>query len=150
MDKNVRREIILDHYQNPVNRGLTSDESYIFQNTSSESCIDNIDLQLKYEDGKIKDIVFDGEACAICTSATSILIKTLLGKTLQEAEDIITNYKNMIEEKEYNEKVLEELIVYDEIYLQPNRKMCALLPSNALEKILEVIKDEKEKKKSVD
>ena len=143
MDKNIRREIILDNYQNPVNRGLTKDKDYIFQNTNSDSCIDNIDMQLKQENGVIKDIVFDGEACAICTSATSILIKTLIGKTLEEAEEIINNYKNMINEKEYDEKVLGELIVYDEIYMQPNRKMCALLPSNAVEKILEMIRDEK-------
>lgn len=143
MDKNIRREIILDNYQNPVNRGLTKDKDYIFQNTNSDSCIDNIDMQLKQENGMIKDIVFDGEACAICTSATSILIKTLIGKTLEEAEEIINNYKNMINEKEYDEKVLGELIVYDEIYMQPNRKMCALLPSNAVEKILEMIRDEK-------
>ncbi len=144
MDKNIRREIILDHYQNPVNRGLVNDNSYIYQNTRSESCIDNIDMQLKYEDGIIKDIVFDGEACAICTSATSILIKTLIGKSLNQAKTIIENYKNMINEKEYDEKLLEELIVYDEVYMQPNRKMCALLPSNAIDKILQII-DQKSK-----
>lgn len=142
MDKNIRREIILDNYQNPMNRGLTNDDEYIHQNTNSDSCIDNIDMQLKVENGVIKDILFDGEACAICTSATSLLIKTLIGKTLSDAKNILTNYENMINEKEYDEKVLGELIVYDEIYMQPNRKMCALLPSNAVEKILEMIENE--------
>ena len=142
MDKNIRREIILDNYQNPMNRGLTNDDAYIHQNTNSDSCIDNIDMQLKVEDGVIKDILFDGEACAICTSATSLLIKTLIGKTLSDVKNILTNYENMINEKEYDEKVLGELIVYDEIYMQPNRKMCALLPSNAVEKILEMIENE--------
>lgn len=142
MDKNIRREIILDNYQNPMNRGLTNDDAYIHQNTNSDSCIDNIDMQLKVENGVIKDILFDGEACAICTSATSLLIKTLIGKTLSDAKNILTNYENMINEKEYDEKVLGELIVYDEIYMQPNRKMCALLPSNAVEKILEMIENE--------
>ena len=82
MDKETRREIILDNYQNPINKGLKDDKSYIFQNTNNESCIDNIDMMLKEEDGVIKDILFDGEACAICTSATSIIIKSLIGKTL--------------------------------------------------------------------
>ena len=142
MDKETKREIILDNYQNPMNKGLKEDDSYIFENTNNESCIDNIDMQLKVEDGVIKDILFDGEACAICTSATSLLIKTLIGKTLSDAKNILTNYENMINEKEYDEKVLGELIVYDEIYMQPNRKMCALLPSNAVEKILEMIENE--------
>lgn len=142
MDKNIRREIILDNYQNPINKGLTNDKNYIHQNTNSDSCIDNIDMQLKCEDGIIKDILFDGEACAICTSATSLLIKSLIGKKVSDAKNILTNYKNMINEKDYDEEVLGELIVYDEIYMQPNRKMCALLPSNAVEKILEMVENE--------
>lgn len=143
MDKNVRREIILDHYQNPIHKGLTKEEGYFFESSSSESCIDHIDMQLKYENGIIKDILFDGEACAICTSATSILIQTLIGKTKEEALLILKNYKNMIDEKEYDLDLLGELVVYDEVCMQPNRKMCALLPSNAIEKILKEIENEK-------
>ena len=92
---------------------------------------------MKIEDNVIKDIRFDGEACAISTSASSIMIQTLIGKTVKEAKDILNNYKNMIQEKEYDEKLLGELIVYDEISKQPNRINCALLPSVAVEKMLE-------------
>ena len=141
MDKEVKREIILDNYQNPMNKGLKEDDSYIFENTNNESCIDNIDMMMKVENNIIKDILFDGEACAICTSATSIIIKSLIGKTLEEAESIIVNYQNMINEQEYDKELLGELNVYDDIYLQPNRKKCALLPSDAVEKILEVVRN---------
>ena len=44
MDKETKREIILDNYQNPTNRGLVEDEAYKKANTRSNSCIDNIDL----------------------------------------------------------------------------------------------------------
>lgn len=141
MDREVKREIILDNYQNPMNKGLKEDDSYIFENTNNESCIDNIDMMMKVENNIIKDILFDGEACAICTSATSIIIRSLIGKTLEEAEAIIVNYQNMINEKEYDKDLLGELNVYDDIYLQPNRKKCALLPSDAVEKILEVVRN---------
>ena len=47
----------------------------------------------------------------------------------------------MINEKEYDKDLLGELNVYDDIYLQPNRKKCALLPSDAVEKILEVVRN---------
>lgn len=141
MDREVKREIILDNYQNPMNKGLKEDDSYIFENTNNESCIDNIDMMMKVENNIIKDILFDGEACAICTSATSIIIKSLIGKTLEEAESIIVNYQNMINEQEYDKELLGELNVYDDIYMQPNRKKCALLPSNAVEKILEVVRN---------
>ena len=136
MDSNLRREIIMDNYQDPMNRGLIEDDSYLKVNTNSESCIDNLDYMMKIDNGKIIDIRFDGEACAISTSATSILIRSLIGKSIKEAKILLNNYKNMINEKEYDEELLGELIVYDEIYKQPNRKNCALLPTVALDKMI--------------
>ena len=132
----LRREIILDNYQNPVNRGLVSDSSYISENTNNESCIDNIDMQMKVINDVIEDIRFDGEACAISTSATSIIINSLIGKSVTVARHILRNYQNMIEEKEYDSELLGELLVYDNIYRQPNRKKCALLPHDAVVKML--------------
>lgn len=136
MDDNLRREIILDNYQDPFHKGLIEGEGYCKVNTHSDSCIDNLDFIMKVQDGVIEDIRFDGEACAISTSVSSILIRKLIGKTVEEATTILTNYKNMIDEKEYDENILGELNVYDEIYKQPNRKNCALLPDRAIEKLL--------------
>ena len=136
MEKELRREIILDNYQNPSNKGLMKQDKYIKVNSNNESCIDNIDLEILIEEDIIKDIRFDGEACAISTSATSIMIHTFIGKTVQEAKKIIKNYENMIDEKEYNEEILEELIVYEDVYMQANRKKCALLPIEGLKKAL--------------
>ena len=78
MDQNLKRTIILENYQNPTNRGLIDDDSYIKVNMNNESCIDEINLMVKVVDNKIEDIRFDGEACAICTSATSNMINTLI------------------------------------------------------------------------
>lgn len=139
MDQEFRRSIILEHYQNPVNKGLIEDNTYIKVNTNNESCIDEIDLMVKIENGIIVDAKFDGEACAICTSSTSIMIKTLIGKTLEEAKEIYNNFLNMIDEKEYKEEILEEAIVYNDIYKQPNRKKCALLPWWGFEKVINKI-----------
>ena len=136
MDNNLRREIILDNYQEPMNRGLIDDDSYLKVNTNSESCIDNLDYMMKIEDNKIIDIRFDGEACTISTSASSIMIRSLIGKSVNDAKKILENYKNMISEKEYDEELLGELIVYNEISKQPNRINCALLPSVAIDKML--------------
>ena len=136
MDDNLRREIILENYQNPDNRGLIDDDSYLKVNTNSESCIDNLDFMMKIDDGTIKDIKFDGEACAISTSASSIMTKALIGKSIDEVKKILINYKNMIEEKDYDEDILGELNVYDHICKQPNRRNCALLPMVSVEKML--------------
>ncbi len=134
MDSNLRREIILDNYQNPMNRGLVNEDNYLKVNSSSESCIDNLDFMMKIENGVVVDIRFDGEACAISTSASSILIRSLIGKKISLVREILDNYKKMINEEEYDKELLGELNVYDS--LQPNRKNCALLPGIAMEKML--------------
>lgn len=137
MDSDLRREIILDNYQEPMNKGLIeNDGSYLTCNTNSESCIDNLDFMMKINNDIIEDIRFDGEACAISTSASSIMIRSLIGKSVAEAKDILKNYYNMINEVEYNSDTLGELNVYDEICKQPNRKNCALLPSKAVTTML--------------
>lgn len=140
MNNDLRREIILDNYQDPMNKGLKDDDSYIKVNTNSESCIDNLDVMMKVVDNKIEDICFDGEACAISTSATSIMIRSLIGKSVEEALKILENYQNMINEKEYDKELLGELNVYDEICRQPNRKNCALIPYRAMMSILKELK----------
>ena len=142
MDENLKRDIIIDNYQNPMNKELIDDDSYLKVNQASESCIDNLDFMMKIEDNIIKDIRFDGEACAISTSASSIMIRSLIGKSIDDAINILTNYKNMIEEKEYDKELLGELLVYDTISKQPNRIKCALLPMVAIDKMLEGL-DEK-------
>lgn len=144
MDSNMKRSIILEHYQNPKNKGLIDDNAYIKINMNNESCIDEINLMVKLENNKIIDIKFDGEACAICTSSTSIMIETLIGKTLEEATNIFNNFNNMLDEKEYDSNILEQANVYDDIYKQPNRKKCALLPWWGIEKVLN--KEENDKK----
>ena len=76
MDEKLKRDIILEHYQNPTNRGLIDDDRYIKVNSRNVSCVDNINVSVLIENGIIIDARFDGEACAICTSATSVMIKT--------------------------------------------------------------------------
>ena len=125
---------MLEHYQNPKNKGLIEDETYLKINMNNESCIDEINLMVKLDGDTIKDIRFDGEACAICTSATSVMIDTLIGKDIKTAERIIENYYNMIEEKEYDKELLQQAVIYNDIAKQPNRKKCALLPWWGIEK----------------
>lgn len=127
MDNNIKRTIILENYEKPFHKGLTNDETYINGNKNSQTCIDNFDIQIKIKDNIIEDIRFDGEACAIATSSMSISISKLIGKTIEDALNIIDNYEKMINEEEYDKELLEELIVYEDIYKQPSRKKCATL-----------------------
>lgn len=137
LDPEIKKELIMENYLHPLNRGVIEDNTYIKVNSNSETCIDNIDLYIKIEEGIIKDIHFEGEACAISTSATSIMIKLLVGKSIDEVKLIMNNYFNMINEKEYDEEILGEAICYDEIYKQKNRIGCATIPWKGIIKAIE-------------
>ncbi len=136
-DPNFQRQIILENYKNPKNRSLVEDDTYKSVHMDSESCVDDIMIQILFEENVIKDIRFDGEACTISTSTASMMIKLLIGKTKEEALYIIDQYNSMIYEKPYEEEVLEEANVFNTIYKQPNRIKCALLPWDGIKKLLE-------------
>ena len=140
MDESLRKSIILENYQNPKGKGLLNKDGYTKVNMNNESCIDELNIQVKIENSIIKDIKFDGEACAICISSASIMTEVLIGKTTEQAKYILQNFLNMIDEKPYDAKVLEEAIVYDDVHKNPNRKKCALLSWWGIEKILNEIK----------
>jgi len=136
----MKRSIILDNYQNCYHRQRhDNDDNYLKLNSRNVSCIDNIDLYVRVEDNIIKEIFFDGEACVISISSTSIMARLLEGKTIDEAIEVIRNYDNMIEEREFDEVVLGEAMVYDDVSKQPSRKTCATLTWHGLyKKLLEL------------
>ena len=136
MDRETKREIIMDYSRDTTHRGLINDDRYVKENTRSDSCIDNMDMMVKVNNDIIEDVLFDGEACAICTSATSIWSDILIGKTIDEAKKIVDNYNKMVNEEEYDKETLGNLQVFDEIALQPARKNCALLPCKTVIKII--------------
>ncbi len=137
MNAELKREIILENMEHPFNKELVNDQRYTKINSNNPNCIDNIDIYVLVEDNIIKDLKFMGEACAISTSSTSIMIKNLIGKSVDDAKKYINNFYNMCNEEEYNKELLNEAIVYEDIYKQNNRKNCALLPYKAILKALE-------------
>ncbi len=130
------REIIMEHYQHPLNRKKNDDPMYLHVNTRNESCIDNIDLYVKFNDNIIEDITFMGEACAISISATSIMIKNLIGKTCEEALNYIREFYKMTNGEEFNENILKEGCAYSDVARQGHRKTCANLPFKGIEKAI--------------
>ena len=136
MDSEIKRSIILDNYQDAKNRGVPNDSGYIKINSNNDSCIDNIDIYVKLNNDIIEDIKFEGEACVIAISSTSILSDMLIGKNIDEVENILKNYYSMIEESEYDRDLLGEACVYDDIYKQPSRKTCVTLFARGIEKVV--------------
>ena len=139
MDAEIKRSIILDNYQDARNKGVPNDiDGYIKVNSNSESCIDNIDIYVKLSNDVIEDIKFEGEACVIATSSSSILSDMFIGKSINEVESILINYYKMIEEQEYDRELLGEACVYDDIYKQPARKACVTIFARGMKKIMDI------------
>ena len=138
MDNDMKRSIILDNYQDAKNRGIPDNiDEYIVINSNNQSCIDNINIYVKLKDNVIEDVKFEGEACVIAISSTSILSNMLIGKTMDEAKEILENYFNMIEEHDYDKELLGEANVYEDMYKQPSRKTCATLFARGIWKIID-------------
>ncbi|OGK14003.1 SUF system NifU family Fe-S cluster assembly protein [Candidatus Roizmanbacteria bacterium RIFCSPHIGHO2_02_FULL_37_15] len=116
---NIYSELILDHYQNPRNFGSIknpSKKSVIY----NPSCGDRIELDIVLKQNKIKDVKFRGQGCAISQASASILTDYVLNKAKEELKKL---------DKDFMIKLLG-------IELGPNRITCALLPLEALHKLI--------------
>ena len=136
MDQELRREILLDNYTNPFHKE-TKGEGFLCANGNNVSCIDNINIYVKIENDIIVDAYFDGEACAISTASTSIMLKEIIGKNIDNVKKFIDNFEAMVDEKDYDESMMKESLAFNEIYKQQSRKTCATLPYKALLKIVD-------------
>ena len=139
-DPMIKREIIMDHYENPRNKGLVDGPRYIKVNMNSESCIDDIDIQILVIDNIIKDFRFDGVGCTIATSSTSILSELVIGNSVEHAYEIIKQYQDMIKEFPYDEEMLQEAVVFKDVSKQANRIKCATIGYNGLLELLDSLK----------
>jgi len=136
MDKDLKREIMLDHYSNPNNKLKVTDSSYLSVHNASDSCIDDITVYMKATDGVISDVKFDGVGCTICTASTDIMCDLIIGKTFAQAKNILNEYFNMVDDKPFNEDTLEEANAFDTLYLQANRIKCGTIGIKAIEELI--------------
>ena len=116
MSDDIYREIILDHYRNPRNKGKIDNPDVVIHD-SNPLCGDQIDLYLQVVEGQIKDIKFDGKGCAISQASASMLTEMVMDKPLTTAKDIS------------KDEVLENIGLTN---LGPARIKCALLSLKVL------------------
>lgn len=74
---------ILDHYKNPRNRGKIAVPTVTHKEVNT-SCGDIIEVDLKIEKEKLKDMKFRGEGCAISQASISILSEYIIGKKVKD------------------------------------------------------------------
>ena len=136
--ENLYRQVIMDHYKNPRNKGLLQEEGYKTIHIKNPTCGDDITIQSKIENGIVKDVRHDGTGCSICCSSASVMSEVIIGKTVEEATKIKDAYLNMLSNQEYDETVeLEDAIAYQGVRQFPARTKCASIAWKALEGTIE-------------
>ena len=81
----IMKQIVTDNYQYPRGVKTVDDPSFLTVHMDSASCIDDIYIQIRIEDGKIAEAYWHGSGCAISMASTSIMTQIIKGKTVEEA-----------------------------------------------------------------
>ncbi len=141
------RQVIMDHYKRPRNKGLVNDAHYMTIHLNNPSCGDELTVQIEVDENKtITDVKHEGSGCSICCSSASVMSQTLKGKTLDEAQLIINEFYELIKGMPYKKDILKgDAIVYQGVSQFPARIKCATLAWKAVEQ--GIIKQKEETKK---
>ncbi len=135
----IYTELVMEHSANsPYKHDLDSANCSLHGH--NPNCGDDITLKLEFKDDKIADASFVGQGCAISQSSTSIMLETLIGKTVDEAKTIIDIFVKMIERQPITQaerNLLGDSVVFENICNMPARVKCALLSWRTLQKKLE-------------
>ena len=131
-------DLIMEHSMNSEYKHHIHQANHS-QKGHNPSCGDEITLELNIVDGVLEDMGFVGHGCAISQSSTSIMIETLLGKSIPEALEITQRFMDMIKREITDEEeleILEDAIAFQNISNMPSRVKCAVLAWHTLNDIL--------------
>ena len=123
------QEVILDHYKHPLNKGLASTYGAQVHHVNP-SCGDEITLNVTLDGEKVSSITWDGVGCSISQASVSILSDLLLGKSVAEAELVLTNFTELMQSKGTmvgDDAILEDAVAMAGVSKFPARIKCALL-----------------------
>ncbi len=130
------RQVIMDHYKHPRNRGSFEDESLTVE-MNNPTCGDRIFLQFKLDGDIVKDVKFTGEGCSISLASASMMTQAIKGKKINEALNMSELFSRMMlgEEVNVDDFGLEDIEALQGVSNFPARIKCATLPWKAMEKV---------------
>jgi nitrogen fixation protein NifU and related proteins len=140
--RELYQKVILDHSRSPRNHGKLSPESCLHIHADNPSCGDEVDLYLRFsEDGTcIREILFEGQGCAISQASASMMTEKVTGISREEIARLIQDIARVVQGDvpPTHPESLGELQALEAVQKFPQRSKCALLGWNALEKALGV------------
>jgi len=139
--EDLYREIILDHYKNPRNRGSLEPPA-VRSEGHNPLCGDEIEVFLTVDNGIISDIKIGGQGCSISQSSASMMSAAVKGKPVAEARALIHRFKHMMSIDEDGEPdtsaQLGDLEALQGVVKFPVRIKCAVLSWNTLAEGLDI------------
>lgn len=126
------REVILDHYRNPRNKGQV-EGAQVDLEMLNPTCGDEIRLSLGVEDGRVRDVRFTGKGCSISMASASMMTEAVKGKTLAEVEQLLEGFKATMRGEEAGVD-LGDLESLQGVSRFPVRIKCATLAWETLQK----------------
>ena len=145
--EDLYREIILDHYRNPRNRGeLPVPPAHVAEGFNP-LCGDEVQVYLDVEDGTVSDVRVTGQGCSISQSSASMMSQAVKGKSVDDARQLVRAFKAMMSIHEHeldgddddtdgdgslNEVKLGDLEALRGVVKFPVRIKCATLAWNTL------------------
>ncbi len=138
---NLYREVIMDNYKNPKNKGLKNASPYHLVHLTNPSCGDDMRVEILVENDKVVDVRQDGHGCSICLSSASVMSDLLIGKSVAEAKELIESFYTMVKGEEVlDEDKLGEAVAYKGVRDFPARIKCATLAWKCVERAIDEVK----------
>lgn len=127
------RRVIMDHYQNPRNKGRI-DDGAVTVDLNNPTCGDRISLQMRIKDDTIEDVKFIGEGCSISIASASMMTQAIKGLEVEEALSLVHLFSQMVqgEEVDIERFPLEDIEALSGVAKFPARIRCATLAWKAM------------------
>jgi nitrogen fixation NifU-like protein len=94
--EDLYREIILDHYRTPRNRGELPTPPASVAQGHNPLCGDEITVYLQVDDGVVSDVKVGGQGCSISQSSASMMSQAIKGRTVPEVRALVRRFKGMM------------------------------------------------------
>ena len=140
--KQMYREIVNEHNLHPTHKYDMENPTLVLRGVNP-SCGDDINLQLKIENGIITDGSFNGSGCAISQASADMMLDLIIGQTEDEARRLGDIFIRMIKGEASEDEIeeLDEAAALQNVSHMPARVKCAQLGWRTMG---EMIKDDQE------
>lgn len=93
--EDLYREVILDHYRNPRNKGHLDEPTSTAQGVNP-LCGDEINIDLRIDGGVVTEVAIDGQGCSISQASASMMTDAIKGKTVEEVAELTSKFRTMM------------------------------------------------------